>query len=116
MRLRRAARTDANQSEIVKALGKAGGLWLPLGHPVDGLVGWRGLWFLVEIKDGNKPPSKRQLTDDQVAFANICLIANLPLLVVESPEELLARLVVPAGWQDRLIGRLSAQKTPGGTG
>jgi len=116
MKLRRAAKTDANQSVIVQALEKAGGLWLPLGHPVDGLVGWRGQWFLVEIKDGRKSPSRRRLTDDQVGFANVCLIANLPLLVVESPEELLARLVVPLGWQSRLIIRLSEQRTHEGTG
>jgi hypothetical protein len=106
MRLRRAARIDANQTEIVRAVEKAGGLWLALGHPVDGIVGWRGRWFLVEIKDGRKPPSKRRLTEDQVAFARKCLAFSLPLIVAESPEELIARLVVTEGWEARLTGRL----------
>jgi hypothetical protein len=68
--MRRAARTDANQAEIVAALRKIGATVQPL-HQVgagcpDLLVGFRGVNWLIEVKDVNKPPSRRQLTADQV--------------------------------------------------
>lgn len=67
--MRRAAKTDANQEEIVAALRKIGASVQPL-HAVgkgcpDILVGWRGMNSVLEIKDGSKPPSARKLTDDQ---------------------------------------------------
>ena len=63
------ARTDANQSAIVKALRDMGATVQPL-HAVgkgcpDLLVGWKGANLLVEVKDGEKPPSAQTLTPDQ---------------------------------------------------
>lgn len=65
----RAARTDANQTEIVEALRLVGCSVQPL-HTVgkgcpDLLVGRSGLNVLIEVKDGSKPPSARTLTPDQ---------------------------------------------------
>ena len=70
--MRRAAKVDANQSLIVAALRKAGcSVWssaaLGKGFP-DLVVGYQGRTFLVEVKDGSKPPSARQLTPDQQEF------------------------------------------------
>ncbi len=70
--MRRAARTDANQTEIVTGLRGVGATVEPL-HAVGGgcpdlLVGFRGVNYLIEVKDGNKPPSKRTLTPDQVEW------------------------------------------------
>jgi hypothetical protein len=70
--LRRAAKVDANQADIVAALRKIGASVQPL-HSVgqgcpDLLVGWRGMNTILEIKDGRKPPSARKLTDDQVIW------------------------------------------------
>jgi len=67
--LRRAAKVDDNQTEIVAALRKIGATVQPL-HAVgqgcpDILVGWRGMNTILEIKDGKKPPSARKLTEDQ---------------------------------------------------
>jgi hypothetical protein len=67
--MRRDARTDANQGEIIDALRGVGASVEPLhfvgrGVP-DILVGWRSDNYLMEIKDGNKPPSKRALTPDE---------------------------------------------------
>jgi len=67
--MRRAAKVDANQAEIVAALRKIGATVQPL-HAVgqgcpDLLVGWRGMTSLLEVKDGKKPPSARKLTEDQ---------------------------------------------------
>jgi len=70
--MRRAARTDENQEQIVKALRAVGASVQSLaavGHGVpDLLVGYEGKNILIEIKDGNKTPSKRKLTDDQVKW------------------------------------------------
>lgn len=68
--MRRAARVDANQAEIVDALRAAwcsvvvlsavgGGVW-------DIVVGRAGINYLLEIKDGSKPPSQRKRTPAQV--------------------------------------------------
>ncbi len=66
---RRAARIDANQPEVVKAFRAAGASvqsLAPLGDGcLDLLVGYRGANYLVEVKDGSKPPSARTLTPDQ---------------------------------------------------
>lgn len=67
--VRRASATDANQPEIVKAL-RAIGCSVQTLHEVgkgvpDILAGLRGKNYLIEIKDGSKPPSGRQLTSDQ---------------------------------------------------
>lgn len=75
--MRRAAKTDANQTDIVATLRKIGATVQPLhgvgsGCP-DLLVGYRGADgvarnYLVEVKDGAKPPSARKLTPDQVEW------------------------------------------------
>lgn len=70
--MRRAARIDANQNEIVNALRLAG-VSVQLLHAVGGgcpdlLCGYRGRCYTLEVKDGAKPPSKRRLTPDQVEW------------------------------------------------
>jgi hypothetical protein len=70
--MRRAAKVDANQADIVAALRKIGASVQPL-HSVgqgcpDLLVGWRGMNTVLEVKDGKKPPSARKLTTDQVIW------------------------------------------------
>lgn len=67
--MRRAARVDANQREIVEALRRVGATVQPLhtigsGCP-DILVGYRGTNILLELKDGDKPLSRRRLTADE---------------------------------------------------
>lgn len=68
----RAAKIDANQNEIVSALRKIGCSVQILSSVGKGcpdiLVGFRGKNFLIEIKDGNKPPSGQKLTPDQVEW------------------------------------------------
>ena len=86
--MRRAARTDANQTEIVLACTAHG--WtvqslapVGVGCP-DIVVGARGVNVLLEIKDGSKPPSERRLTPDQVAWHKRW---QGQVVVVETPEE-----------------------------
>lgn len=70
--MRRAAKVDANQAEIVAALRKVGASVTPIhmvgnGCP-DLLVGFRGRTVVMEVKDGSKPPSARKLTEDEVMW------------------------------------------------
>lgn len=70
--VRRAARVDANQSDVIEALRAIGASVQPLhmvgqGCP-DLLVGHRDRNWLIEVKDGAKMPSRRRLTDDQVRW------------------------------------------------
>ena len=91
---RRAAKVDANQREVVKALRKAGATVQHL-HAVgagcpDLLVGYKGGNHLVEVKDGHKPPSARKLTPDQVVWHRDW--RGSPVHVVKSVTEALAVL------------------------
>lgn len=65
-------RTDANQTEIVDTLRSVGATVQILSAVGDGcpdlLVGFRGENYLLEVKDGNKPPSKRRLTPAEKKF------------------------------------------------
>jgi hypothetical protein len=68
----KAARTDANQTEIVEAIRKTGASvaitsMVGGGFP-DLVVGFRNKTFLFEVKDPSKPPSQRQLTPAQQEF------------------------------------------------
>lgn len=70
--MRRAARVDDNQGQIVDALRRVGcSVWslagVGKGFP-DLAVGFRGRNLFLEVKDGSKPPCKRRLTPDEEAF------------------------------------------------
>lgn len=83
--MRRAAKVDANQDQVVSALRAAGAVVQSLaaigkGVP-DLLVRFRGTLFLLEVKDGSKPPSKQKLTDAQREWHQCW-----PVEVVNSPE------------------------------
>ncbi|NBS67728.1 hypothetical protein EBT31_02295 [bacterium] len=69
--MRRAARVDDNQEQIVKALRSIGATVRVVtqgnGLP-DLLVGYRGQTVLMEVKDGKKPPSARKLTEAEQKF------------------------------------------------
>ena len=67
--MRKLARTDANQSDVVKDLRQIGATVQTLhnlgrGCP-DLLIGFRGVNYLVELKDGDKFASQQQLTMDE---------------------------------------------------
>jgi hypothetical protein len=89
--MRRAARIDRNQPEIVEALRKLGASVQPLHSAHDGipdlLVGYQGANFLLEVKDGTKIPSKQRLTPCQVEWHNAW---SGQAAVVASAEEAIA--------------------------
>jgi hypothetical protein len=73
--MRRAAKVDRNQAEIVRALREAGCGVLDLSKVGNGcpdllvhapIYPWRQ--YLLEVKDGKKPPSERKLTKAQEKF------------------------------------------------
>lgn len=82
--IRRAARTDRNHSEIagafvslgmaVRSLAAVGGgipdLIVSCGPAPDpeAEMSFAGVNVLVEVKDGEKPPSARKLTPEQIEF------------------------------------------------
>lgn len=92
MRVSRANKVDANQPAIVAALRKVGCKVQSLAAIGDGcpdlMVGWAGVITLMEVKDGSKPPSARQLTDAQRVWHAIW--AEERIAVVTTPEEAIA--------------------------
>lgn len=86
--MRRAAKIDANQEQVVSALRSAGATVQSLaaigkGCP-DLLVGYNGFTFLMEVKDGNKPPSARVLTPQQQEWHRNWRGSSL--VIVDGPE------------------------------
>lgn len=89
--MRRAAKVDDNQADIVAALRQIG-CTVQLLHSVgagcpDLLVGWGGQTFLLEVKDGAKPPSARKKTPAQIVWHDAW--RGKPVSVVSSTKEAL---------------------------
>lgn len=92
--MRRAAKVDANQEQVVEALRAVGASVQTLaaigkGVP-DLLVGYQGKTLLFEVKDGSKPPSERRLTEDQLKWHGAW--RGGPLAVVDGPDAALRML------------------------
>jgi len=69
--MRRAARIDANQNEIVAAFRSLGWSVLiisQLKNCCDIFAAKNGATYAIEIKDGSKPPSGQKLTAGEMAF------------------------------------------------
>jgi len=67
--MRRYGKTDANQGQLVEFLRTIGAQVQSLasvgGGVPDLLVAFRGRWYVIEIKDGSKPPSRQKLTEEE---------------------------------------------------
>jgi len=91
--LRRAARRDANHQEVGDFLRKAGWSVLDLADAGDGVpdyaVAKHNFAALLEVKDGKKPPSARQLTPKEQAVRDSW---QGPYIVALSGEDALAKL------------------------
>lgn len=93
--MRRAARTDANQSKIVSALRKRGAVCLlthQLKNCFDVLVCHNSKVYLVEIKDGQLPPSARKLTKGEQEFKEKVESVGVKYHVITSAEEAISML------------------------
>jgi hypothetical protein len=94
--MRRAARRDANEGDIIKAMRAEGayvkvindeGLFdLLVSHGPEG----KRRTLLIEVKDGAKPPSARRLTDAEQKFHDEW--PGSDLYIVNSVEEAIALL------------------------
>jgi hypothetical protein len=84
--MRRAARTDSTQADIVSAMRAMGASVYPL-HMVGGdfpdlAVGFLGVNVLMEVKRADGPPSKRKLTEGQERFRRewkgpVCMVNDI---------------------------------------
>lgn len=101
--MRRAARVDANQTEIADAYRVLGCSFLSLasmgeGCP-DAVVGYGGLSALIEIKDGKKPPSRRKLRPAQEEFRQTW---KGGVRLIDSLAAVAEHVNVLRAWRDRL--------------
>lgn len=94
--MRRAAKIDANQTQVVEALRAAGATVQSLAAVGQGvpdlLVGFQSKTLLMEVKDGRKPPSQRQLTEDQLKWHGAW--RGGPVAIVDGPDAALRMLGV----------------------
>ncbi len=84
--MRRIARTDDNQQQIVKQLRKLGcsvaiTSMIGKGFP-DFIVGYKGRNYMIELKDGKRKPSEKGLTMDEAKFftawkGSVCKCENI---------------------------------------
>lgn len=89
---RYARKVDANTTAIVSALRAVGVLVEPrlarVGEGVpDLLCGYRGVTYLLEVKDGRKPPSARRLTSQEEQWHRNWNGAGGPCYEVKSAQE-----------------------------
>jgi hypothetical protein len=70
----RAKKIDANQPRIVEQLRKLHVSVRVLSMVGEGfpdlILGFRKMCFIIELKDGSLPPSKRKLTPEEQKFAD----------------------------------------------
>jgi hypothetical protein len=68
--MRRAARRDANERRVIDALRACGAYVKQINDEglADLLVFYRGHTLILEVKDGDKPPSARALTPAEQKF------------------------------------------------
>jgi hypothetical protein len=86
--LRRAAKVDANQGEIVKALRKVGVDVEIIGLPVDLLCGYHGRNFLLEVKDkaGRLTKGQKEFMEQWRGQVRVVRTAEEAIRVVTSLE------------------------------
>ncbi len=93
--MRRAAKVDDNQPEIVAAFRQMGCQVQPL-HAVgsgcpDLAVSTSGRTYMVEVKDGSKSPSRRALTPDQQVW-HACWQDEVYIVETVEQVELLVKI------------------------
>lgn len=90
--MRRAARTDATQTQIVSALRAAGASVSLIKWPVDAIIGFRGLTLLAEFKNPESRYGKKGANENQKSFMSEWL--GGPVVLIDGPEAALRALGV----------------------
>ena len=105
----RTTKRDGNHGEIVDALRKAGATVLDLaavgGGAPDLLVGYRGMNYLIEIKDPSQPKASIKLRENQVGFHEdwkglkpaVAMTADAALIVIGAMPVRLRGLGIDGG-------------------
>ena len=99
-----AARIDDNHGEIREAARKLGAGWVDcyqLKNFCDGLLVYRGVTVAIEIKDGNKPPSSRKLTEGEEKFKGNWEAKGGKYAVIENTEQLTGLLNTIATYRSK---------------
>ena len=82
--MRRAAKVDANQQEIVDALRDVGAVVFSIGQPLDLLVALRGKLQLVEIKN---PDGEDKVSTSQKETIERLKAVGVEVKVIRSIDE-----------------------------
>jgi len=88
--MQRAARKDANHGEIHKEFEKEGFVVKDLSqlkNCCDIAVARNGYTYMIEIKDGSKPPSARKLTPGEIKFRDRWISGGGLWRLIESVED-----------------------------
>lgn len=108
-----AQRVDANQDQIVSVLEAVGASVVVIGQPLDLLVGFRGMTFLLEVKNPNSEYGKKGANKKQAEFKK--LWRGHPPETVSTPLEALCAIraaVVPSAGmaKSQAVGSAEANK------
>lgn len=102
-----ARKRDANEPGIVAALERAGATVVSMDKPVDLLVGFNEITELVEVKNGNQPPSWQRITPDQKEFFDAW--DGCPALIVTNMRQALAVLHLPPDLAGQILEELAGK-------
>jgi hypothetical protein len=84
------SRVDENHSDIVNALRQMGAYVIDcsaLRNAFDLLVGYNGNTYIVEVKNGELPPSQRKLTKGELKCKAMFEAVGVTYHVIESVEQ-----------------------------
>lgn len=88
--MRRAAKVDGNHADLVAGLRACGAFVQSLATVgqgcVDVLCGFRGRWFVFEIKDPAQPLHKQKLTPDEVRWHQVASL-HAPVYVITTLDQ-----------------------------
>jgi hypothetical protein len=90
--MRRAARRDANEPELIRFARELGAWLIPLDEPVDWLLAWQGQWQLVEIKQPHREGHVHEFSDAQRDFQRECGERRMRIHVWRTDQDVLATL------------------------
>ncbi len=101
-----ARKRDENEPGIIAALELAGATVVSLDKPLDLLVGFDSDTELMEVKNGNQPPSWQRVTDDQADFFKNW--KGKRATIVSTMRQALAVLHLDAADVEKMLRELSA--------